>query len=194
MQKRIYLIALVAFSMSFFGCTITHRYGPFMGQVVDADNGKPIEGTAVLIGFYTKSGTVGGWSWRFADAIETLTDDEGKFHLPPKRINLFRTNSLWDKESCISIFKPGYAAYPGNPRAFSSWEMKHSRIIPENEYIIYYLPKLVTLEQRKENLGDIEYPAGITNEKMPNSRRLESQERVKVGLKPFSKKIWSKEE
>ena len=171
MQKQIYIVVLIAFSMSFFSCTITHRYGPFMGQVVDADNGKPIEGTVVLIGFYTEANSVGGAVSQFADAIETLTDDEGKFHFPPKRINMFKINALWDPKGFISIFKPGYAAYPGNPRAFSSWEMKHSRIIPENEYIIYYLPKLVTLEQRKENHYWIDSPGGIGKNKMPYLRK-----------------------
>ncbi|GAB6908966.1 hypothetical protein JCM12296A_48060 [Desulfosarcina cetonica] len=166
-----------------------------MGKVVEAETGTPIEGAVVLIGFHTKSSSVGGWVWRFADAIETLTDAEGNFRFQPKRVTLFRGMSLWDKQCQISIFKPGYAAYPGSMRAsYSSLEKKHSMFIPENEHIIYFLPKLMTLKERKDNLGDIEHPAGIANERMPNLRRLESEERVNVGLKPFSEKIWRTEE
>lgn len=191
MQKRIYLFSLIALSIMFCGCTITHRFGPFMGKVVDAETGEPIEGAAVLIGFYTKTSSVGGWVWRFADAIETLTDAEGKFQFPSKRITLFRGMSLWDKQCQISIFKPGYAAYPGNMRlSYSSLEEKHSMFIPEDEHTIYFLPRLMTLGERKKNLDNIEYPAGIANEKMPQLRKLESEERVNVGLRPY--KEWRK--
>lgn len=174
--------------MATSGCTITHNFGPFSGKVVDAETGEPIEGAVVLIGFSTKSGSPGGWSWKFADAIEIMTDANGDFHLPPKRVSLFRVNAIWDKDCKISIFKPGYAAYPGHPKTFSSWKEKRSRIIPQDEYITYYLPRLRSLEKRKDNLLNVEKPGGIPNKKMPNLRRLRSEERENVGLKPFSEK------
>lgn len=166
-------------------CTITHEFGPFMGKVVDAETGDPIEGAVVLIGFHTKSGSIGGWVYKFADAIESLTDSKGEFHFPPKQINLFRGNAIWDDNCQISIFKPGYGTYPGTSSAYSSWQKNQSYYIHENEYEIYYLPKLDTLEERKKNLRKIKYPSGINNEKMPTFRRLESEERTNVGLKPF---------
>jgi hypothetical protein len=166
------------------GCTITHEFGPFMGKVVDAETGDPIAGAAVLIGFYTKGDSVGGWVYRFADAVETLTDDKGEFHFSPKRLTLFRTMSIWDKRCRISIFKPGYGAYPNNSETFSVPILTPSRFIPENERITFHLPRLLTLEERMENLYNIENPAGITNDKMPNLQKLESEERVNVGLEP----------
>ena len=175
-------IVFAALLMVTTGCTVTHEFGPFMGKVVDVETGEPIEGAVVLIGFHTKSGSVGGTVYRFADAIETLTDAKGEFRLPPKRVNLFRGMSIWDDDCQVSIFKPGFGAYPGHRQAQSSWEHKHARIIPENEYVTYYLPRLLTLEERKENLHNIETPGGIPIQKMPDLRRLEDEEYANVGI------------
>jgi hypothetical protein len=171
---RIYfiLVAIIFLSVLTVGCTITHNFGPFMGKVVDAKTGEPIEGAVVLIGFYTKSGSVGGWVGKFADAIETLTDAKGEFHFSSKRIYLLRSNAIWDDRYQITIFKPGYGAYPGNLQAYSSWKKKQSYFIPENKYITYYLPKLNTLEERTKNHYKIITPAGITENKMQNLRKL----------------------
>ena len=44
--------------------------------------------------------------------------------------------------------------------------------------------------RKKKNLFHIEHPAGIENEKMPNLRKLESEERVSLGLKAFPERMW----
>ena len=192
MRDKAVLVLLVALMMVTTGCTITHKFGPFSGKVVEAETGEPIEGAVVLIAFYTEGFSVGGPVYRFADAVEALTDAKGEFNFPPRRVTLYRSMSIWDNECNISIFKPGYGAYPNNPKTFSDSEYKRSHIIPEKEHITFHLPKLLTFEERYKNLMNIEKPAGITNDKMPNLRRLESDERVVVGLKPFSNKIWRK--
>ena len=192
MRDKAVLVLLVALVMVTSGCTITHKFGPFSGKVVEAETGKPIEGAVVLIAFYTKGNSVGGWVYRFADAVEVLTDAKGEFHFPPKRVTLYRSMSIWDKRCRISIFKPGYGAYPNNSETFSVPNLEQSRFIPENESITYHLPKLLTLSERKENLLNIEKHAGTPNGKIPNFLKLESEERVKVGLKPLSEKKWRK--
>ena len=174
MRDKAVLVLLVALVMVMVtsGCTITHQFGPFSGTVVEAETGEPIEGAVVLIGFYTKGNSVGGWVYRFADAVEALTDAKGEFHFPPKRVTLYRSMSIWDKRCRISIFKPGYGAYPNNSKTFSVPNLEQSRFIPENERITFHLHKLLTLAKRKENHYKIETPGGITNDKMPNLRKL----------------------
>ena len=192
MRDKAVLVLLLALVMVTSGCTITHKFGPFSGKVVEAESGKPIEGAVVLIAFYTEGFSVGGAVYRFADAVETLTDARGEFHFPPKRVTLYRSMSIWDNECNISIFKPGYGAYPNNPKTFSDAEYKRSHIIAENEHTTFHLPKLLTLEERKENLLNIEKHAGTPNVKIPGLLKLESEERVNVGLKPLSEKKWRK--
>ena len=168
--------ALLALAITLVSFTICHMYGPFMGKVVDAEIGEPIKGTVVLIAFYTKAYTVGGWSWSFADAAETLTDGNGEFLLPQKFVYSFRALSIWDKDCQISIFKPGFGAYPNHPLAISVPKLQKSMFIPEDEYIIFHLPKLVTREEREENLLNISIPGGTTNDKMTLLLKLQHEE------------------
>ncbi len=179
-----FLIAIVALFAVLAAINMTHQFGPFMGKVVDAETGEPIEGAAVLISFYIETGTMGGTVYTFLDAVETLTDSQGEFRFAPKRINRFHIFSSWSDDCQISIFKPGYSAYPGHSQAYSSWEKAHSWFIPEDKNITYYLKRLYSLEEKKNNLRNIEYPAGITNDKANLLKKLESKERVNVGLKP----------
>jgi hypothetical protein len=182
MQKYVILTIIIFFMALTAGCTINHEFGPFMGKVVDAETGEPIEGAVVLIGFFIETGTLGGTVSTFADAVETLTNIKGEFQIPQKRVNLFRWMASWDEDCYISIFKLGYGAYPGYPKTFSSPDSKRSLYIPENEYITYHLPKLFTLKERKDNLFSIMEPAGIPNEKMPNMQRLKNEEYINVGI------------
>lgn len=187
MKKIKIILVIMTFTAMVLGCTITHKFGPFMGKVVDADSGEPIEGVVVLIAFSIEISSVGGTVYSFADAVEMLTDAQGEFKFALKRVNLFKVMSSWSDDHQVSIFKPGYGAYPGHFQAYSSWKHKHSRIIPENEYITYYLPKLATIEEKKKNLFNVPGPAGIPNDKMPILHRLISEERVNVGLKSYKK-------
>jgi hypothetical protein len=182
LRKYLTLTAIIFFSTLIAVCTISHKFGPFMGKVVDAETGKPVEGAVVLIGFFTETGTFGGTARRFADAVETLTDAKGEFRISPKQVNLFRKMASWDEDCHISIFKPGYGTYPKHPKTFISPGSKRSLYIPENEYITYHLPKLFTLKERKDNLFSIMEPAGIPNEKMPNMQRLKNEEYINVGI------------
>lgn len=184
LRKLATLILLAAVVMAISGCTITHKFGPYMGTVVDAQTGEPIEGAVVLIGFHTKGNSVGGWVHEFADAVEVLTNANGEFKLHPKHITLFRAMQIWDKDCNLTIFKPGYGTYPWNSGTYSNPDYTPGWSLPEDKHITFYLPKLLTIEERKKNLGDIMAPAGITNDKMPNLLRLESEERVNVGLSP----------
>ena len=192
MRNTLILMAMIALVLAVEGCTITQKFGPFYGKVVDAETGDPIQGAVVAIWFSTKSPSMGGTVWRFADAVETITDAKGEFRISSQRINLFRMMATWDDDYRISIFKPGYGAYPGNSNTYSSLKKKRSFSIPEDEYIIFNLPKLSIIKERKENLFDIEEPAGIdfNINKIPNLRRLESEERLNVGLQPY--KEWRK--
>ena len=192
MRNKLILLAIMALILVGEGCTITHKLGPFYGKVVDAETGAPIEGAVVVVWCYTKGYSMGGTVRRFADAIETITDAKGEFRISSHRINLYRMMATWDDKNRISIFKPGYGAYPGNLKTYSSLKKERSYSIPEDEHIVVYLPKLTTIEEKKENLFDIEEPAGIdvSVDKIPNLRRLESEERLNVGLQPY--KEWRK--
>ena len=177
MRNTLILMAMIALVLAVEGCTITQKFGPFYGKVVDAETGDPIQGAVVAVWFQTESGTFGGTVYSVADAVETLTDANGEFRIPPHRINLFRMMASWDDECQVSIFKPGYGAYPGNLKTYCSWKDKHPFFIPEKEYVTYYLPKLVTFDEIRQNY--ILRPGIIGVEKLPMLRKL-MDERWKV--------------
>jgi len=46
--KILYMLLYVSIFIEFSGCAVIHHYSPYIGQVVDAESGKPIEGAIVL--------------------------------------------------------------------------------------------------------------------------------------------------
>jgi hypothetical protein len=90
LTKYVTFSVIILFIILNAGCTITHEFGPFMGKVVDAETGEPIEGAVVLIVFSIESSSLGGSVNSFADAIETLTDAQGEFKFTPKRDQFFQ--------------------------------------------------------------------------------------------------------
>jgi len=81
---------------------------PRIGQVVDADTGKPIEGAVVLDVFYLwpRRG-IGDFpvSKVFRDSAQAFTDNEGRFMLSGP----FDSQSWWTDG--LYIFKPGYGPW-----------------------------------------------------------------------------------
>lgn len=163
------LLTIITLALVVEGCTITHKFGPFYGKVVDAETGEPIEGAVVAVWFSTKSPSMGGTVWKVADAVETLTDAEGEFTIPPHRIKFFKILASWDDECQVSVFKPGYGAYPFGLKAYSSLKEKFSPHIPEKEYVTYYLPRLSTFKEIRKN--HVWTPGGKTDEKLPILRK-----------------------
>lgn len=85
--------------------------GPYWGRVVDADTGKPIAGAAVA----------GKWSFEcyvfvigmseYADARETVTDDNGRFLIPMARQLWFWPFSRIKLDELV-VYKSGYDSHP----------------------------------------------------------------------------------
>jgi len=159
-------IILVWFVSAAVGpCTITHKFGPYFGKVVD-ETGQPIEGALVLKAFYTIR--LGGLTHNFVEALETVTDRNGEFHLAPYRAWVFRFPDQWDPIESISIFKPGYRVYS-------------MRYIRSNEYLTIEIPRLRTREDQIKNLREMIYP-NIPREKLKNFFEFEKKARREIGL------------
>ncbi len=175
MDKKLFRI-FILWAVLVICCTFCRFYGPFSGKVADAETGQPIRGAVVLIGFYTKSPSVGGMVWSFADAVEILTDENGEFQLPLEFVYSFQAFAVWEDDCEVSIFKPSYGAYPMHPKVFCTPNLQNSMVIPEKEYITFHLPRLATRQEREENLMNIWSPGGITSDKMTMLKKLEDEE------------------
>lgn len=148
-------IVFLFFSVVFHTCSggvispLPYRYlTSFRGKVVDADTGEPLAGAAVLAVYYMTAYSVAGEVGGVVDGQETLTDENGEFKIPTAMRWFFVVYRGYP-DGWLEIFKPGYGAFPSHKRSEAvgvnkSWP-------PPKKYIVYELPKLKTIKERKEN-------------------------------------------
>jgi hypothetical protein len=80
-------------------------WGPFRGQVVDAETGTPIAGAVVLVVWWEADPTPVQTRQKFYDAREAVTDADGRFELPRLSPPFF-TFRISDPR--FTYFAPGY--------------------------------------------------------------------------------------
>lgn len=178
--KRLLITGLLLFIVSAVGpCTLTHKFGPYYGKVVDQVTSAPIDGAVIFIAFYTIFMTPAGNVYKFADAIEVVTDYKGEFYIEPYRAWMYRLLSFWEKNCGATVYKPGYGVYPLNPKITQRYFPEFS--IPPSEYLTIRLPKLDTYDEQKSNLSYIR-PAGIPNDKMKKLLELREAESKQLNL------------
>lgn len=115
-RKRIYFIMLLLLVISMISNRsiywILYWDGPYYGQVVDADTGKPIEGACVAgIWKFEAFILIITSTTHFANAKETVTDADGKFTLPLTFAFTFWPTSVLEEMDLV-VFKPGYDSHP----------------------------------------------------------------------------------
>jgi len=94
------MVLAILFSFVSTGC-----YASMFGTVVDAENGKPIEGAVVLVEWtYTSGKWMGLRSTSSYKVVETVTDNEGKFKVSDV------LNPFVDTPH-ITIYKKGFVAW-----------------------------------------------------------------------------------
>lgn len=149
----------------------------FEGKVIDAETKEPIEGAAVLGVYYGVTDSIAGSNHYAIDAQETLTDANGEFKIPDKKI---KSKDVTGKPDCnLIIFKPGYGVFPRHKLSDAVGENK-SWPTPE-KYIVYELPKLKTIEERKKNLL-FQYYEGFGDKIFFNFLNLINEEYKSLGL------------
>lgn len=148
-------------------CTITHKFGPYLGRITD-ENEEPLAGAIVFSAYFTEMYTLGGATTHFVEAQETLTDTNGEFTIPPYRAWAFRFPHNWSPINHVTIFKPGYQLFP-----------KHT--IAPNQYVRIVLKRLTSREERINNLHGI-YPGCVPSERLGKLMELEKEESRSLGL------------
>lgn len=91
--------------LCFAGCrTGPEQWGPFHGQVVDAETGRPVAGAYVVVQWYRDPPSLHS-ATRAYDAQETVTDAEGRFEIPRRS----RWFTAWVTAPGLGAFAPGYS-------------------------------------------------------------------------------------
>lgn len=95
------LVSIVVFLS---GCRSgPEQWGPFRGQVVDGETGRPISGAHVMVTWIREPPSLHFSQW-FYDAQETTTDANGRFEVPRRT----RFVTAFVNEPGIGVFAPGY--------------------------------------------------------------------------------------
>lgn len=79
------------------------QWGPFRGQVMDAETGEPISGAHVMV-LWVRAAPSLHSIWQFYDAQETVTGADGRFELARET----RVLTAFVRGPEISVFAPGY--------------------------------------------------------------------------------------
>jgi hypothetical protein len=119
----------------------------FEGKVIDVDTKEPIEGAVVLAIYHKTVHTIAGSNTYVIDGQETLTDANGEFRISSKTVHSEKISGK--PRGSLIIFIPGYGVFPRHRHSDALGENKSWP--PTNKYVVYEIPKLKTIEERKRN-------------------------------------------
>lgn len=151
----------------------SEKWGPFRGQLVDQATGQGIPGAAVIAIWWKNEPNPIQMNRSFFDAIEAVTDEEGRFEIPQHPNPPFFDFLIYPAQ--ISYFAPAYRPIreevtPPGGREF---------VAPT----IVFMERIRTREElaRKRSSG----PGGVPDEKMREFRKAINVERAMLGLSPL---------
>lgn len=162
------------------GCgSHTIHYGPYKGKVVEKDTDKPIAGAVVLLNFFKMTSLDLATKGGYYDCAEALTNEQGEFDLStPLSWHGTLFLSSWERVSAF-VFHPGYGSFPHYPGTLPRMNFD-STSFPENEYVVFKLPRLTSNSERKKNLENLSFidkdPDRVPLRKYAHLRRLRDQE------------------
>jgi hypothetical protein len=163
--------------------------GAWKAQVVDKDNGKPLEGVVVLAvwrkcGFIVMDGCA-----EYYDSEEVVTGPDGRFAIQPRRYFAIFPPLHSLKGPDFYIFKPGYGQWKfqgqetwSKDAIESEEQRKQAWTQFEGKGVVLELPALKT---REERLRFLRHPGGeIPKERITRYLSALDQERNNLGLQP----------
>jgi hypothetical protein len=186
---RAFVVTLLIASVCF--PVMSESAGPWKGQLVDKETGRPLEGAVVLARWEKRYasfvGEMGGNE--YYDSEEVVTDAEGRFVIRARQtwtVNPF--SEIYGPE--FFIFKSGYGRWQF--RDFDKWWNKDpERERTERERFtadgaLLELPPLKTQQERREFSGHM--PLGMPAVRMPKYLEELNRNRQSLGLQPVNPK------
>ena len=153
---------------------ILYTGGSYLGQVLDAETRQPLGGAVAFFEWkHRVYGGPGGPKSRFLNAVEVLTDEEGRFYVPWFVGTSLNPLSVVLKPTWF-VYYPGYKTEQVVVTPSTGAMLKDPTVIMKR--------RLLGREERLQALDIL--PGGVPDEAMPNLIRLLNIERAKLGLKP----------
>ena len=164
------------------GCAghVVYTSASYRGSVVDAETKQPLAGGVVLAVWYRET-PVGahGPAEDYHNALEVLTDANGKFVVPAK-IHVTLIGKILEPE--FFVYFPGYASFPG-PGARPANSEETDPAYAKREFS-FELTRMKTREQRLR-ASTPSRVSDVPDGKMPHLLRLVNEERRALGLQPI---------
>jgi len=183
---RVILVVLMALMV--LGGPRADAAGPWQAQVVAGDTKQPVDGVVVLAWWTRNVRSLGGPSEDYRDSQEVVTDKDGRFTIEPRWF--FSLNPLvFFRGPFVAMFKPGYGDYewPGYKGSETWPKEKRDALRTEAqllllEGIVLEMPALVSVDQRKKYLNDLEvHVLMVPLDRRPLLQKAISQERRALG-------------
>lgn len=187
------LVMVLCSSNASAGWLIYHKPS-FQGQILDGKTKLPLEGTVVVALYNKRSMGLGAGTLSSVNAIfETVTDKEGKFHIPSYTA-LIQPFS-WSTDVTFTIYKPGYISISDmNLENFFGGQgiatEKHLPWLHDKDLVFSFRPKGIvempkpkTREQSIWGLPNIPDPC-IRKDGLKILIDLSNSERIRQGLMP----------
>ncbi|MBI4522526.1 MAG: hypothetical protein HY695_01800 [Deltaproteobacteria bacterium] len=167
--------------------------GPWKGQIVDAETGKPLEGVVVLAVWYRRYASLAGWAGGgYHDSEEVVTGADGRFVIQSRSIwSLIPFSKIEGPE--FYIFKPGYShwQFRGGEEWLKLDVIERDKRFKEaweqftGDGVMVELPPIKTQEKRKKYVLDAEPSGEIPAVQMPRYLEVIDQERILLGFQPL---------
>ena len=162
-------------------------FGPYVGQVVDAETRAPIEGAVVVASWWRDRVWPGASiSERYA-AREVVTDREGRFVLDATQLEEYAPGGTLRPR--FTVFHPGYAAFPPTALAFSKGGFMSGEFSPRG--VTIGLPRITSQTERRDHVSTLS-PFSLSQRpfrELPEFMRLINKEAVSVGLPPLYRRV-----
>jgi len=192
LRKRYWLTALLALSIAFavgWWFRPLPLSGPWRAQIVDAETGQPIEGVIVLAVWDKRTF---GWPHpdrNYHDSEEVVSDKDGRIVINARVVTSRHPFEVYIGP-LLTVFKPGYGKwhYEGTPQAASEEDPANTRRRADLSFerlsqggTVIAMPRLKTVEDRKEILRHVMPALDIPREKFPQLLAAYNQERISLG-------------
>ena len=161
-MRKSALVALLSMVCLMASVSRAESAGPWHAQVVGAETKQPLEGVVVLAWWTRHVRSLGGPSEEYRDSQEALTDRDGRFTIASR--SFFSLNPLvFFRGPFVTMFKSGYGrfAWPGY-QGSEQWPkekrdaLRTAAQLLQLDGIALEMPRLESVEQRKEYLGKLE--------------------------------------
>lgn len=180
MTRRWLVPGLLGLAVLALGARPAGAAGPWRGQVVDAETGQPLEGVIVVAVWDKLSPGVMHPRRDFHDALEVVTDSEGRFVIPVRSLTTLNPFVNFEPRSFV-FFKSAYtwSGIQNVPRYTNRDEVWK---LMEQQSVIFELRPLRT---KQERLNHLTRPSDVPVSLIPRYLDAFSAERVQLGLTPW---------